>query len=317
MADRDTTVNHGGAESPDPATFGNRPATGARVVEHAAHLPSSFGGGQEATDFLGLSQEIVGADGGAPPPAHEVAPASTSYGAEPESSASWLLSGREQAQQAETSESEELETEEAEPVRETGGSKRLLSVTVAILLIGAAVTVAMRFSRKDEPPPTTIVATNPTTTPTRDPSELASNPDRPGTGRHTILPDGTTVPVETSEPPVSSTGPDTTTEPTTTASTAEPTSSRIGAKRLSEWKASHGWTRSDPGVDGAGSLAGTPSTPAGWPTADAFAFASNARNGMPSAGSVSTDVEPTTPSDPVPLVLTTGAQDPQNPLSPF
>lgn len=322
MADRDTTEQRGGADSPDPATIGNRPATGARVVEHAAHLPTAFGGGQEATDFLGLSQEFVGTDGGSPinPGAMPPSPSTTASTAESEGP-SWLLSGTEPVEGAEAEEPEPAEEAELEPVQASGGSKRLLSFAVAVLLIGAAVTVAMRFSRKEPEPATTQLATrNPAPKPPRDPNDLASNPDRPGTGRQTILPDGTTVPVETTPPPVSSTTPEPTptTEPvaTTTAVAAPP--ARIAAKRLAEWMVSHGWTPSAADSIAGSSLPGAPSTPAGWPKAESFAFASNPRNGTPSAQSIS-DVEPTSSSDPIPLVLTqSGAQDPRkNPLSPF
>ena len=73
MADRDYSPTPGQgvpAESNDPATIGNRPASGARVVDHATSLPGGFGGGAEATDFLGLSQELTGIDAAPFHPGH-------------------------------------------------------------------------------------------------------------------------------------------------------------------------------------------------------------------------------------------------------
>jgi hypothetical protein len=239
-----------------------------------------------------------------------------------EGSPSWLLSGTEPVEGAEPQESEPAEDAELEPVQSSGGgSKRLLSFAAAVLLIGAAVTIAMRFSRKEAEPATTqLVAKNPTPKPPRDPNALASNPDHPGTGRSTVLLDGTTVPVPTTEPVSSTTSiptPDPTPEPVATTTEPAP-AGRIAAKRLAEWMAHHGWTRSAADAVPGSSLPGAPSTPAGWPKAESFAFASNPRNGTPSAQSVS-DVEPTSTSAPIPLVLTeSGAQDPRkNPLSPF
>ena len=317
MAEQHTKDQNGGADSPDPATLGNRPATGARVVENAAHLPTAFGGGQEATDFLGLSQEIAAPE--APAAAgivHEAMPSARTYGAAADSPASWLLSGREPAAPVETDEIPESEPEVVEPVQASGGSRRLLSLAAAVLLIGAAVTVAMRFAKKESSPVTTLV-TNPAPPTARDPSDLAANPDRPSSGRHTILPDGTMVPVETSEPPVDATTPMPVDPTPAVAVEPPPMPARIGAGRLAEWMASHGWSPSS-AASVADPLAGAPTTPAGWPTAEAFVFASNARNGMPSAESVSKEIPPTTQSEPIPLVLTeAGAQDPHNPLAPF
>ena len=101
MADRDQSPTHGQevpGEPHDPATPGNRPATGARVVDHATTFSGGFGGGAEATDFLGLSQELTGMDAG---PMHTGHTGPTGipggrthpgeYPTTPESSPSWLL----------------------------------------------------------------------------------------------------------------------------------------------------------------------------------------------------------------------------------
>lgn len=339
MVEHDTTANYGGAESPEPTGIRNRPATGARLVDHTTSLPTSFGGGQEATDFLGLSQDLVTPEAGASSTAlgagaglMPTTATSGTFSAEPEGSASWLLSerggtaGAEETEIAEEGE-EELESVGAGERPASSGSRRILSAAVAVLLIGAAVTVAMRFSRQEPgTPPSTAATANPPPkhTPAGDPSELASNPDHPAGGRQTILPDGTTVPVATSTPPPTpAPEPAATTEPIATepvsSTTAAATSSapaRIAERRLSQWMARHGW--SAPSEDRSGTLFGAPTTPAGWPKAEAFAFASNARNGMPSAGSISTADEPSTGVETVPLVLTEGgSRDPKNPLTPF
>jgi hypothetical protein len=339
MAEHDTTANYGGAESPEPTGIGNRPATGARLVDHTTSLPTSFGGGQEATDFLGLSQDLVTPDAGATSSAvgagaglMPTTATSSTFSAEPEGGASWLLSERgesaptEEMQGGDGSE-EELEAVGAGEQPTSSGSKRILSVAVAVLLIGAAVTVAMRFSRKETPPaPQVAVNPNPSTkhAPAGDGSELASNPDHSNGGRQTILPDGTMVPVATTQPvvPTPTSEPVATTEPAPpepappVASATSAAPARIGERRLSQWMARHGW--SAPTEEGSGALFGAPTTPAGWPKAEAFAFASNARNGMPSADSVATADEPSTAVETVPLVLTEGgARDPKNPLTPF
>jgi hypothetical protein len=338
MAEHDTTANHGGADSPEPTTIGNRPATGARLVDHTTSLPTSFGGGQEATDFLGLSQDLVAPDAGSASSSLGTGAglmpstaASSTFSAEPEGSASWLLSGRQQTDSAEevesadASDAEELESVGAGERPSSSGSKRILSVAVAVLLIGAAVTVAMRFSRQETPLPATagLPKPPPKHAPAPDSTELAANPDRPATGRQTILPDGTTVPVATSTEPLAPTTVETTApappEPVTATPTAvQPSAApaRIAEQRLSRWMSRHGW--SAPAADGAGTLFGAPTTPAGWPKSEAFAFASNARNATPSAEWVSTADQPSTAVETVPLVLTEGgARDPKNPLSPF
>jgi hypothetical protein len=336
MAEHDTTANTGGTDSPDPTTVRNRPATGARVVDHTTSLPTSFGGGQEATDFLGLSQDIAAPDAGSSSSSlgagaglMPTTATSSTFSAEPEGSASWLLSERgatapaeETGSIEETEEDGEFESVGAGERPASSGSKRILSVAVAVLLIGAAVTVAMRFSRQETPPPVTATVQNPPPkhAPAGDGSELAPNPDHTGGGRQTILPDGTTVPVAKSTPPVA-TEPVATTEPAPEPVPPTPVSTssapaRIAEGRLSKWMSRHGW--SAPSTDGAGALFGAPTTPAGWPKTEAFAFASNPRNGTPSVDSISTADLPPTSGETVPLVLTQGgARDPKNPLTPF
>ncbi len=339
MAEHDTTANYGGSEPPEPTGMRNRPATGARLVDQTTSLPTSFGGGQEATDFLGLSQDLATPDAGAPSSAlgagaglMPTTATSSTFSAEPEGSASWLLSEQGETAPAEETEIVEDSEEELEAVGAgerpaSSGSKRILSVAVALLLIGAAVTVAMRFSRQEAPttPPVAANPNPPKHAPAGDGSELASNPDHPNGGRQTILPDGTTVPVATSTAPTPTPNP----EPVaTTESIPEPVAStpvaastsaapaRIAERRLSQWMARHGW--SAPSEDGKGALFGAPTTPAGWPKTEAFAFASNARNGMPSGDSIVSADQPSTAVETVPLVLTEGgARDPKNPLTPF
>src|SRR4029079_5684642 len=117
----------------------------------------------------------------------------------------------------------------------------------------------------------------------------------------TTTPDATTTEPAPSEP----------VPPTPHAPSSAP--ALIAERRLSQWMSRHGWSAPETH----GSLPGAPTTPAGWAKADSFVFASHARNGMPSADSISTADEPSSAVEMVPLVLTEGgARDPKNPLTP-
>ena len=243
MADRDQSPTHGTGvpgESSDPATAGNRPATGARLVDHPTSLPGGFGGGAEATDFLGLSQELTGPmdTGFAPPtgvPGGRTHPGD--YPTDPTSSASWLLQQeRIEGTEGPAPESEtEGEEQEMEPVQ---GSKRPISAfakIAAVLLVlggGTAGYFAWERMQTSEPsdlvPPT--VAHTPTKTPTpatgTNPNGQPTQPDgswkdpefRPLTESATTAnPDGTTA-TSAEVPP-----------------TGEDTTPRIGESRLAEW----------------------------------------------------------------------------------
>jgi hypothetical protein len=296
MADRQETDRNGMAESNDSGALGNRPATGARLVDNASGLASSFGGGQEATDFLGLSQEL----GGLEPDASDLsaptalADAGAPSGADP--SASWLLSQGEQAAAEEELAEEATEEEEEAPV-ETGRSRRILSVAAAILVIGAAVTVAMKFSASKETP-ALLTAQHPAPkhTPPANGSELSASPTGATTGRETILPNGETVPV-TPTPVVETSTTETETVATTTPeipdtvpATTEtevavepPAAPRLGGKRLEQWMSTHGWSPSE--ASDADPESAIAPTPAGWASTAALAFAGRS-SGLPAGEAV-------------------------------
>jgi len=292
MADREDTDLSGTEESQDPAAFGNRPATGARLVDTAASLPTSFGGGQEATDFLGLSQELTGLEGGVQPTAETTDSFPKGFlpaGAEaegPESSPSWLLSKGDGSESSEEQEAELEEESEPEPVA-TGSSRRIVSVAAALLVIGAAVTVAMRFGKHEEPAP--LTAQRPAH---GEPAVELSKPPKTHGGRETILPGGETVPVEEHATEVASSTPspvEPAPEPTPSSSTvpAPVEIARPAGKRLAQWMARHGWSPNSASEDGGGAdrRAGI----AGWSAIAALSFGPRSPLAVPSAEGAEAD----------------------------
>lgn len=274
MADREHSPTHGPevpAESHDPATLGNRPATGARVVDHATTLPGGFGGGAEATDFLGLSQELTGIDSGPLPPGHAVPSGPTGrvggrthpgeYPTEPESSASWLLQpdpivGEGDAHSEETSE------HETDHVHGRTRSFSTWHKVAAALLVGAGATFGYRMWERSQSadstePSAPTIAHAPKARPPALPAGTGELSDptggsAAGTGAGT----GTTTP-DAGAPTV----PDVAASSTEPAGgdveidlSPAPAAPRLGQQRLAEWVEQHGWS---PGAEPSGPVSGT------------------------------------------------------------
>lgn len=298
MADREQTDIGGEAGSGDPANLGNRPAAGARVVDNAAELPSSFGGGQEATDFLGLSQDLGGFDPGAPEVAapigssSAISPGEGIAPAADDGSASWLLAPSQPIEAAEERDVETEETVETAPA-ENSRPRRILSLAAAVLVIGGAVTIAMKFADHSKTDESALLTANHPPAPKKieKPFELSSPPKPGSSGREGILPNGETVPVTHEQPEVAAT-PAPSAETTPTEATPAPTPveppapPRPGAQRLAEWMRKHGW--SPPAAPAAEDVVdpSTSTNRTGWSSTALLAFATRSPLSLPSGDSV-------------------------------
>lgn len=249
MSDREQSPTDGPEEFHDPAAFGQRPAAPARGTEHAP-ATFQFGGGAEATDFLGLSQEIPGMDAGGfhPEPSGPTGHVGGrthpgEYPTQPENSASWLL-------QSEPIVGVDVPRAEGDTTEHefegSHGRKRSFSKlfkVAAALLFGAGATFGFRTWKRWQTADTTsdnapTIAHAPNTKP----SGLPTLPDPMSS-----LPSGSA--------------------PTSTHPGTEPpfeTTPRLGQQRLEEWIAQHG---------GLSFLLGFPanSSPTAMPPADSYA----------------------------------------------
>lgn len=229
MSDRDQSPTDGPEEFHDPAAFGQRPAAGARGDHAAATFPGGFGGGAEATDFLGLSQEISGMDADSLP-AEPSGPTGRvggrthpgEYPTEPENSASWLL----QSEPIVGEDGQRAQGETSEQESEAGhGRKRSFSTlfkVAAALLFGAGATFGFRTWKRWQ-----------TTDSTGDPAPTVAHAPNTSPSGLPMLPDPTTSLPSGSAP--------TSTDPGTDLPGVEvQTTPRLGQQRLEEWIAQHG-----------------------------------------------------------------------------
>jgi hypothetical protein len=295
MADRDQSPTHGQevpGEPHDPATPGNRPATGARVVDHATTFSGGFGGGAEATDFLGLSQELTGMDAGPMHTGHTGHTGPTGipggrthpgeYPTTPESSPSWLLQQEhivgEDGEHAEGDEHEAPE-EETSKFRPRKRSASVWTKIAAVLLVGAGATFGYRMwasTQSESTEPSEPIAHAP---------KAHTQPGGTGETVKPTPPDGTWTEPEFRSLTDSGTGtPDATTAGTTaTDSTASATTPRIGQERLDSWMQQHGM--------GANAANAENSAPVSGPfiTMLLGLGANSSPTAMPPAGSMTTD----------------------------
>jgi hypothetical protein len=321
MADREQTETNGQADPSDALTLGNRPATGARLVDSATPLTGAFGGGQEATDFLGLSQELTGLPAGALPEGEPTTlnPASESS-PEADPSASWLLSLDENRENPAEEEEEISASFEDGAGGEEHLSRRLWKIAAAVMIVGAGVTVAVKLSSRSSPSALTEqfahmpAGAKP---PAHKPTELASTPVDDGSRRHSPLPGGETSgePAVVADPAVAATqvmaqpaettpaveaGPESS-EPSASVAAVEnpalsdagadsPITPRLGEQRLVQWMNEHGWsTRTSPedGESGAQDP-GSASTSHGTRVPALVALGSSPPSALPAADPVAT-----------------------------
>jgi len=226
MSDREQSPTDGPEEFHDPAALGQRPAAGARGDHAAATFPGGFGGGAEATDFLGLSQEISGMDVGSfhPEPSGPTGRVGGrthpgEYPSEPENSASWLL----QSEPIVGEDAPHAEGETSESESEAGqGRKRSFATlfkVAAALLFGAGATFGFRtWKRWQTADSTEVPAPAVAHAPNTKPFVLPVLPDPASS-----LPSGSAP---------------TRTDPGTEPEVA--TAPRLGQQRFEEWFAKHG-----------------------------------------------------------------------------
>ncbi|MFN0006264.1 MAG: hypothetical protein ACKVXR_00025 [Planctomycetota bacterium] len=249
MSDREQSPTDGPEAIHDPAAFAQRPAAPARGADHAA-TTFQFGGGAEATDFLGLSQEIPGMDAGssqAEPsgPTGQVGGRTHpgEYPTQPENSASWLLQTEPIVGEDESQAEGEEFAGEAEDVR---GGKRSFSTwtkIAAALLFGAGATFGFRtWQRSQTAESTHDPAPTIAHTPTQGPSGLPTPSD----------------PTSSSPSGSAPTGTDPGTHP------GVETTPRLGQQRFEEWIGQHSGFRFLLGFP-------TSSSPTAMPPADSYA----------------------------------------------
>jgi hypothetical protein len=308
MADREHSPTHGPdapREGGDPAAPGNRPASGARVVDHPTSFSAGFGGGAEATDFLGLSQELSTMDTAAlhGHPADGSATGAGEYPTEPESSASWLLKPEQIFQGGGDMPAPESHDEAKHAPQRKRGLATWHKIAAALLVAGAGAYGWFQFSgRSGTDGPEPVASHGPRTqkggahTPVADPKPDGGWNDPnlaplTGTGAAGTNPDATGTAPAGGEVAIDLTPP-----------AAAP---RIGEQRLAQWVAEHGLS---PNGDPSDPASGAPNSSGLMLTTLLGVDAHTSPTAMPPAGALGPEPTPT------PEVAAGTTSDPANAL---